>query len=180
PDYEGPNSTDRYDPKSHAAVNPHAYRSSREAAAECGNAGKRLRSLEERFRACLAREQTTDAYGTRYEAGSCNAGEKHDLARRFGKNPMHWTYDHFNDPDLIKKGYLAAAGEHAQCTNAYGTHDMVGNLHEWVADRVDETLPDKIPLTPPIRRSVSRKHGYGTFLGRYFGTGRHHGRGREF
>ncbi len=180
PEYERPKFGQRYVAKSQAGVKPQAYISSIEAAEACGNAGKRLCSLEEWFRACRGPEQTTYPYGKRYEVGRCNVGKKHVLARLYGKNPMHWTYDHFNDPELIKQGYLAESGEHAQCTNAYGTHDMVGNLHEWVADRVDETLPDKIPLTPPIRRSVSRKHGFGIFMGGFFSTGSQHGRGCEF
>ena len=28
----------------------------------------------------------------------------------------------------------AKTGEHAGCSNGYGDYDMVGNLHEWIAD----------------------------------------------
>jgi formylglycine-generating enzyme required for sulfatase activity len=40
-----------------------------------------------------------------------------------------------NQPQLNQlDGTLARTGEHAGCTNGYGVFDMVGNLHEWVAD----------------------------------------------
>ncbi len=39
-----------------------------------------------------------------------------------------------NDPGLGQvDGALSKTGEHAECVNAYGVFDMVGNLHEWVA-----------------------------------------------
>lgn len=40
-----------------------------------------------------------------------------------------------NDPRLLQvDGTLAPAGAFAQCTTPEGVHDLVGNLHEWVAD----------------------------------------------
>ena len=40
-----------------------------------------------------------------------------------------------NDPQLNQlAGTLAETGSHEACTNDYGVHDMVGNLHEWVDD----------------------------------------------
>ncbi len=46
-----------------------------------------------------------------------------------------WDSDRMNAPELNQvEGTLARAGEHVACTNEYGVYDMVGNLHEWVAD----------------------------------------------
>jgi formylglycine-generating enzyme required for sulfatase activity len=180
PEYERPKPGVRYVAKSQAGVKPQAYISSIEAARACENAGKRLCSVTEWFDACRGPERTTYPYGERFEKGRCNVGQKHVLARLYGKNPMSWTYDSFNDPELIKQGYLAPAGDFEECASGYGTHDMVGNLHEWVADRVDNSLPNKIPLTPPIRRSVRIKRGFGIFMGGFFSTGSQHGRGCEF
>jgi formylglycine-generating enzyme len=43
--------------------------------------------------------------------------------------------DRMNNPALNQvPGTLAKSGEHEGCTNDYGVYDMVGNLHEWVAD----------------------------------------------
>jgi formylglycine-generating enzyme required for sulfatase activity len=40
-----------------------------------------------------------------------------------------------NDPALNQvDGTLARTGDRAGCTNGYGVFDMVGNLHEWIAD----------------------------------------------
>jgi len=40
-----------------------------------------------------------------------------------------------NQPTLNQlDGTLAKTGAHVGCTNGYGVYDMVGNLHEWVAD----------------------------------------------
>ena len=40
-----------------------------------------------------------------------------------------------NDPRLNElEGTLAKTGTHEGCTNGYGVYDMVGNIHEWVAD----------------------------------------------
>ncbi len=40
-----------------------------------------------------------------------------------------------NDPRLLQvDGTVAPSGAFAQCTTPEGVHDLVGNLHEWVAD----------------------------------------------
>jgi formylglycine-generating enzyme required for sulfatase activity len=180
PEYERPEPGVRYEARSKAGIRPQAYISSVEAAAACENAGKRLCSLAEWTQACRGPEDTTFPYGNEFERGKCNTRHKHILAEVHGKNPMLWTYDDFNDPELIKRGSLAEAGKFDECTNAYGTFDMVGNLHEWTADRVDRTLPSKVPLPKNIRRTVARKHGYGIFMGGFFSTYAQHGQGCEF
>jgi formylglycine-generating enzyme required for sulfatase activity len=39
------------------------------------------------------------------------------------------------DPALNRlSGTIARTGTHAKCRSSYGVFDMVGNLHEWVAD----------------------------------------------
>ena len=48
---------------------------------------------------------------------------------------MAWGPVKMNNPALNQvPGTLAKSGEHEGCTNGYGVYDMVGNLHEWVAD----------------------------------------------
>jgi len=40
-----------------------------------------------------------------------------------------------NDPRLNQQpGTVAKTGEYGRCESTYGVFDMVGNLHEWVAD----------------------------------------------
>jgi sulfatase modifying factor 1 len=180
PEYARPEEGVRYEARSAAGVKPQSYISSLEAKDACQNAGKRLCSLEEWTTACRGPEDTTYPYGEEFDRGKCNMGHKHILAEIHGKDPMVWTYDHFNDPELIKQGSLSPAGLFDQCTNGYGAFDMVGNLHEWVGDRVERSLPTKVPLPKKIERTVRRKHGNGIFMGGFFSTFHQHGSGCEF
>ncbi len=53
-------------------------------------------------------------------------------ARPASVDPGVWA--RLNDPGLGQvEGALSKTGEHAECVNAYGVFDMVGNLHEWVS-----------------------------------------------
>jgi formylglycine-generating enzyme required for sulfatase activity len=46
-----------------------------------------------------------------------------------------WNHVWMNDPRLFEMpDSVAPTGSHPGCTNAHGVFDMVGNLHEWVAD----------------------------------------------
>ena len=68
-------------------------------------------------------------------------------ARPSNVDPGVWAK--LNDPGLGQvEGALATSGSHEGCVNAWGVHDMVGNLHEWVA--TDASLP------------------HGTFAGGYY------------
>lgn len=180
PEYQRPEEGVRYEARSERGVKPQAYISSLEAQAACENAGKRLCSLEEWTTACRGPDNSTYPYGSSFDRDKCNMGHKHILAELHGKDPMVWTYDHFNDPELIKQGSLSPAGAFDQCTNAFGAYDMVGNLHEWVGDRVSASLPSRVPLPKKIERTVKRKRGNGIFMGGFFSTFAQHGNGCEF
>jgi formylglycine-generating enzyme required for sulfatase activity len=167
--------------RSAPGVKPQSYISRVEAALACEQAGKRLCSAGEWFRACSGAEKTTYPYGATYVAGSCNVGRPHLLSLKFGKDPRRWSYDEFNDPKLCQEpGFLALTGEFAGCVAANGAHDLVGNLHEWVADRVDLTLADKVPLTDGIRKRLRSNTGKGIFMGGFFSTTNEHGMGCAF
>jgi formylglycine-generating enzyme required for sulfatase activity len=46
-----------------------------------------------------------------------------------------WSWQNMTNPLLNQMAdTLAKTGAHDGCTNGYGVFDMVGNLHEWVAD----------------------------------------------
>jgi formylglycine-generating enzyme required for sulfatase activity len=77
-------------------------------------------------------------------------------------------------------GFLALTGEYGECVSAEGVYDLVGNLHEWVSDKVDRSLPLKVPLSPALRRSLTRTRGHGIFMGGFFSTTNEHGRGCRF
>jgi formylglycine-generating enzyme required for sulfatase activity len=168
--------------KSSPGVRPQAYISRIEAESACGQAEKRLCSVSEWYAACRGADDTTYPYGPSFVPGRCNVGRPHLLSILHGSNPKAWKYDeHFNDPELGQRpGFLAATGEFAGCVSSYGAHDLVGNLHEWVSDRVDPTLADKLPLTAGIRRRLRANTGKGIFMGGFFSTTNQHGRGCEF
>jgi formylglycine-generating enzyme required for sulfatase activity len=180
PAYERPEKK-RYVAASCAGVKPQGFISQVEAAAACDNAGKRLCRLTEWYRACTGSEKTTYPYGASYEKGRCNVGKNHLLSELHGASSQLWSYHDFNDPELAKRpGFLALTGEYARCTSPEGVADMVGNLHEWVADRVDGTLPSKLPVPAVIQRRIGRHLGNGIFMGGFFSTTSEHGAGCTF
>lgn len=168
--------------RSEPGVRPQAYISRNEAESACTNAGKRLCSVTEWYRACRGDGDTTYPYGASFVAGRCNVGRPHLLSILHGSDPRAWQYDaHFNDPELDQRpGFLAATGEFAGCVGSAGAYDLVGNLHEWVSDRVDASLATKLPLNEGIRRRMQRNSGKGVFMGGFFSTTNQHGRGCDF
>jgi sulfatase modifying factor 1 len=180
PAHQRPSGKD-YVAASSAGTKPQAFISQLEAASACENAGKRLCKLTEWYRACTGSAKTTYPYGARYEAGRCNVGKNHLLSLLHGANSRNWTYAHFNDPELARRpGFLALTGEYATCTSSEGVSDMVGNLHEWVADRVDRSLVKKLPVPAIIQRRIGRNMGNGIFMGGFFSTTSEHGAGCTF
>ncbi len=152
------------------------------AAAACERAGKRLCSLREWHRTCAGPTGLTYPYGPEGQRGACNTAKAHLLGQLFGNDPRGWKYDeHFNSPELLRTpGFLAKTGEHTRCVSAEGVHDLVGNLHEWVADAVDHELPAKIDLSAEIARKIPKNYGHGIFMGGFFSTTSEHGRGCLF
>lgn len=125
---------------------PQGYISGLQASRACQHAGKRLCEIDEWVRACRGPELTIYPYGNRRQPGICNDRYKildsHPVVRlfqRYAKAGDHqasmWSRKWMNDPRLFEFDHtVAATGAFPQCTNQYGVYDMVGNLHEWVAD----------------------------------------------
>jgi formylglycine-generating enzyme required for sulfatase activity len=168
--------------ESTAGVRPQGYISRVEAASACENAGKRLCTVNEWYHACRGEHDTLYPYGGTYVAGRCNVGKPHLLSILHGKDPMAWKYDAaFNDPELDQRpGFLAETGEYTGCVTSAGIFDLVGNLHEWVSDRVDPSIVEKLPLTAGVRARVPRNYGKGIFMGGFFSTTNQHGDGCNF
>ena len=114
-------------------VFPQGYISAVEAQSACIASGKRLCRVAEWGRACRGPEAHSFGYADRREPGRCNDHGRNPVVSLFGRG--HWTWQTMNLPQLNQlDGTLAKTGEHGGCTNGYGVYDMVGNLHEWVAD----------------------------------------------
>jgi formylglycine-generating enzyme required for sulfatase activity len=120
-------------------VYPQGYISGKQAAVACKASGKRLCKPNEWKTACKGPEGRQFGYGDRREPGVCNDNGKspmgliHASAVRNGTAFASSTL--MNDPELNQQaGTLAETGSHEGCTNGYGVHDMVGNIHEWVDD----------------------------------------------
>ena len=168
--------------KSEPDVFPQGYISRIEAAAACKAAGKRLCSLGEWSRACRGKRGLLYPYGGNGRPGACNSGKKHLLTELFGPSPGAWKYDEtFNAPVLLETpGYLAKTGEYGGCASEDGVMDLVGNLHEWVSDGVDQALVDRMESEPIERRSQPWREGNGIFASGFFSTTKEHGPGCTF
>jgi sulfatase modifying factor 1 len=131
---------------SRPGVKPQGYISGKQASVACANAGKRLCSSEEWTQACRGPRDTRYPYGERRRAGVCNDRFKelvdHPVLRLFqavaerGADPRSmWQPAFMNDSRLHElPRTVSPTGAFGDCTNDYGAFDMVGNLHEWIAD----------------------------------------------
>jgi len=125
---------------------PQGYISGEQAALACKNAGKRLCAPSEWKTACRGPEHTRYPYGDTRQAGVCNdrfdKPTGHPVMRLFKQSKMQgektakmWSPALMNDPRLHDlSDTVTPTGSFSTCTNGFGVFDMVGNLHEWVAD----------------------------------------------
>jgi formylglycine-generating enzyme len=182
PHWQRPEKGRAYQARSAAGAFPQGYISRVEAAAACKGAGKRLCRMSEWRQACEGATRRTYPYGSRRVEGRCNSGKPHLLQARFGMNPALWKYDeHFNDPALNQlEGWLAPSGAHDGCVSDAGVYDLVGNLHEWVADTVDEGFMERLDSEGVSRRKQPWHTGNGVFLGGFFSTQSQLGSGCRF
>ena len=122
-------------------VFPQGYISGNQAAEACALSGKRLCKPTEWKKACMGPSQSTFGYSEKRQSGRCNDHGKSAMGAIYGapdsrkRDRGYWSMDRMNNPALNQgPGTLAKSGEHEGCTNDFGVYDMVGNLHEWVAD----------------------------------------------
>jgi sulfatase modifying factor 1 len=118
-------------------VLPQGHISRDAAALACRAADKRLCSDREWVTACRGQERQAYPYGRKHEPQRCNDSAPNPLAKVFGKPPPPERLGYFelNHPMLNQSGGLAKTGSFSECKNSFGVHDMVGNLHEWTAER---------------------------------------------
>lgn len=170
-----------YEARSEPGVFPQAYISRVESALACKSAGKRLCSMKEWHRACRGKRGSLYPYGNHWQARKCNSDRPHLLSLRFGPDARRWRYEDFNDPTLDQEpGFLERTGAFNQCGGDYGVYDLVGNLHEWVSDTVDDALIEAMDAEDVTRNRQPSRTGNGVFLGGFFSTHQELGPGCKF
>lgn len=158
-------------------VFPQAYISRAQAKLACEHAGKRLCSRAEWMRACKGSHGYRYPYGNKGKRGACNTGKAHLLEKFFGAK-RGWTYEIFNDPKLDREpGFLGKSSEYDTCQTDEGVYDMVGNLHEWIADKVDSDIEDILARDEVERKKQPWRVGNAIFMGGFFSTTDEHGPG---
>jgi formylglycine-generating enzyme len=181
PHYKRPEKDMSYMAHASSGVFPQAYISRVEASEACVNAGKRLCKRAEWIRACKGVQGLRYPYGNNGRPNRCNTGKIHLLERFFGKSARAWTYESFNDPKLDQApNFLAKSGQYDTCNSDEGIFDMVGNLHEWVSDMVDDDIEEILERDHVDRKKQPWKVGNGIFMGGFFSTTVEHGPGCMF
>jgi len=129
-----------------AGRKPQGYISGAQAALACERGGKRLCEIDEWVRACRGSHLFRYPYGDQRSPNVCNDRFKkldhHPVVTLFGREAatesdprLLWHPSRMNDPRLFEMSYsVSATGAFERCTNEFHVYDMVGNLHEWVAD----------------------------------------------
>jgi hypothetical protein len=121
---------------SRAGVVPQGYITGEQSQRACTAAGKRLCALSEWLSACRGPMNLVYPYGNTYERRRCNeARTPHPVVQFFGTSSGVFTFTNMNNPGInMQPDSLARTGSFTGCVSPSGAWDMVGNLHEWIAD----------------------------------------------
>ncbi len=114
---------------------PQGYIDQVRAESACQAAGKRLCTTDEWLLACRGDAGWTYPYGPAREPGRCNDDRRQHVAVEYFGTTASWIYSEIDNACLAQlPASLDLAGENDGCTTPTGVHDLMGNLHEWVAD----------------------------------------------
>jgi hypothetical protein len=125
---------------SRPGVVPQGYISGKQAALACGASGKRLCRVDEWEHACRGPSNFQFPYGDQRRAGACNDDIRSvhpvaEVGHMLGIPHERLWHEGMNQAIINQlPDTLLPTGSRAECTNAYGVYDMVGNLHEWIDD----------------------------------------------
>lgn len=125
---------------SRKGVVPQGYISGHQAERACRASGKRLCTTAEWELGCRGPQRTQFPYGNERQRAVCNDDirDNHpvlEAARLTGVSGKKVWLDGMNLSVINQlPDTLAKTGERSACVTEEGVFDMVGNLHEWVAD----------------------------------------------
>jgi hypothetical protein len=138
--YQTPLATATYRAVSVKGGVPQGYISGAQAAAACRNASKRLCEAAEWLQACRGPAGQTYPYGNGYTLQACNEHSRDPKyagpLQRLHHGAPAYDRTTMNDPRINQlPDTVARSGAHEDCGSPYGVYDLVGNLHEWTAER---------------------------------------------
>jgi hypothetical protein len=146
PPYYEPPDDETYRAVSLRGAIPQSYISGCDAERACEASGKRLCRNEEWERACRGPDNLTYPYGNTRMDGACNDESLHPVyspAECF-QTSESWIYSHLDYPGINQQqSTLTRTGTLAGCVTAEGVYDMMGNVHEWIWDPINVTMPTK-------------------------------------
>lgn len=118
---------------SRPGVVPQAHISMVEAKRACGASNKRLCRADEWKAACMGPSKARYPYGNARVANACVDTNRTSpmIVLYHGDRSGHTM----NDPRANQlRNTVEKTGAAENCTNDFGVHDMVGNVHEWTDD----------------------------------------------
>jgi formylglycine-generating enzyme len=126
--------------RSREGVVPQGYVSGRQAELACRSAGKRLCTLTEWERGCRGPQGHQFPYGEERRAHTCNddVRARHPVIEATNARGIFGDKVWLDGMNLSEVNQLPETllptGAREACVTEEGLFDMVGNLHEWVAD----------------------------------------------
>lgn len=113
---------------------PQSYISQIQATQACVEAGKRLCSDTEWVAACRGSKKTQFPYGNTEKPGACNdRRDRHPAIEYLESDDVFAKLEHPCINQVPDSVFLT--GAKAECRTPEEVFDLVGNLHEWTADR---------------------------------------------
>jgi formylglycine-generating enzyme required for sulfatase activity len=101
-----------------------------EAEAKCGSVGKRMCTEFEWEKACEGPESLPFLYGNRVDDKICNTSKPY---RQYSEARLDSDDPAVRDRETKRLWQGEPSGSFSQCVSAYGVHDLIGNVEEWVS-----------------------------------------------
>lgn len=120
---------DRYEYPNRAGEKPAVATTWAEARNTCASQGKRLCGSEEWTLACEGPSRLPYPTGYTRDREACDLDKPYIMP-----NNREYANPATRAAELARTDQRDASGSHAACASAFGVHDMVGNVDEWVVN----------------------------------------------